>query len=283
MPGKREKAQGNLMIAPQELAKKSRSVSEFSSADADQGLTKVLVGAPSSRCYAQINVQLYEELREAGYDDLVIHRVKDAYGVAQRLFAAQFRGSGRPFLAHLVGTASILVKHGAAPDVVIAGLLHAAYQSGDFGFGIRGMTAAKRQNLSRLVDKAVEMLVARYTVLAWTPDRISEYAKRGMALTPQEHDVLFMRLANELEDALEDNFVHSGSGKQRSIEQCLPASAELADALGLTALAGELRLCCEVARMPSKARPWQTVANNSYALVPASCRLRVWPWLVRNL
>ena len=58
---------------------------------------------PSSRDYAQTNLQLYEQMVAAGFQVEDIQIVKQVYVLAQKIFSAKFRGSGRPFLAHLVG------------------------------------------------------------------------------------------------------------------------------------------------------------------------------------
>ena len=256
---------------------------DFSLTHGDPDYAPSVRCTPSSRHYAQTNVQLFATLSGDGYGDLDVLRIGDAYTHAQQLFAAQFRGSGRPFLAHLVGTASILAKHGASPNVVIAGLLHAAYEHGDFGSALRGPTSAKRRKLIRVIGPEAESLVSRYTALRWTPAAISGFSARAAPLTQDERDVLFIRLANDLEDGLRDNFVFSALGKQRTVAECLPASANLADNLGFANLAEELRLCAEIAQMPLQAPLCQSVGDASYPLVPASCTLRTLPRLVRAL
>jgi len=46
---------------------------------------------------------------DLGYDEQEIAAVKNSYELAMTLFTGRFRGSGKTFIAHLVGTASILV------------------------------------------------------------------------------------------------------------------------------------------------------------------------------
>src|SRR5215469_10044102 len=74
--------------------------------------------------YAQTNIQLYNQLAELGYTAEDARRVHRAYGLAMQLFTGSYRGSGRPFLSHLVGTASVLASVRAPIEVVTAGLLH---------------------------------------------------------------------------------------------------------------------------------------------------------------
>jgi hypothetical protein len=58
--------------------------------------------------FAQTNLQLFHQLRNAGYDEADLVCIHQAYQLACQVFTGFFRGSGKPFIAHLVGTASIL-------------------------------------------------------------------------------------------------------------------------------------------------------------------------------
>jgi len=117
---------------------------------------------------AQTNVQLYEELRASGMVEAQLVRVRDACGLATRLVSGQYRASGKPFICHLVGTASILAAHGAGLETVLAGLLHSAYACGEFGDGLRGVTPAERAVVRAGVGPATESIVAAYRGLHWT-------------------------------------------------------------------------------------------------------------------
>src|SRR5262249_35216584 len=88
--------------------------------------------------YAQTNIQRYGQLAELGYPATDVSRIHRGHGLAMQLFTGLFRGSGRPFLAHLVGTASVLASVRAPIEVVTAGLLHSAYSHGEFGNYWRG-------------------------------------------------------------------------------------------------------------------------------------------------
>ncbi len=83
--------------------------------------------------YAQTNIQLYNQLRDKGYSKQEINAVYQAYELAIQLLGCLFRTSGKTFIAHLVGTASILGSIHVPANIVVAGLLHAAYVRGDFG------------------------------------------------------------------------------------------------------------------------------------------------------
>lgn len=194
------------------------------------------------RDYAQTNLQLYRQLRTAAYSDPNLKLVRSAYDLGMRIFSASFRGSGKPLLAHLVGTASILASIEQSPIVVTAGLLHAAYALGDFGDGRLGMTPAKRDRVRAAVGPEAEDLVARYTAFDWNRNTIPAIRARVDSLTPIERDVLVIRLANELEDHLDYGVLYCGNGEKRReyIRSPLNQSVDMARSLGLTALAREL-------------------------------------------
>ena len=94
---------------------------------------------------AQTNLQLNNQLAAAGFKVHEIQAVDLAYGAAIRLFTGRYRANGKPFSAHLVGTASILARHGASMDVIVAGLFHAAYLQGEFGSGKPGASPQRRR------------------------------------------------------------------------------------------------------------------------------------------
>jgi (p)ppGpp synthase/HD superfamily hydrolase len=192
--------------------------------------------------YAQTNLQLYTQLRRARYSDEHLALVRASYDLALRLCTASFRGSGKPLLAHLVGTASILASIEQPPAVGAAGLLHAAYALGDFGDGRLGMTESKRTRVRDAVGREVEDLVARYTSFDWNRNTIPAIRERVGTLTPIERDVLVIRLANELEDHLDFGVLYCGNGEKRReyIRSPLNQSVDMARRLGLISLAGEL-------------------------------------------
>lgn len=192
--------------------------------------------------YAQTNLQLYTQMRESGCEADDLRLVRSGYDLAMRLFTASFRGSGKPLLAHLVGTASILAAIRQPTRIVTAGLLHAAYALGDFGDGRLGMTGVKRARVRDAVGDAVEDLIARYTEFDWNRRTIPNILARVEALTAVEREVLTIRLANELEDHLDYGVLYCGNGEARReyIRSPLNQSVDMARRLGLDELAQEL-------------------------------------------
>jgi (p)ppGpp synthase/HD superfamily hydrolase len=192
--------------------------------------------------YAQTNLQLYAQLRRANADESDLALMRKGYDLAMHLCPASFRGSGKPLLAHLVGTASILASLGRPARVVTAGLLHAVYVFGDFGDASRGSGEARRAAVRQAVGADVEELVYHYTHFEWNAKTIPGIRARVSTISPAEREVLVIRLANELEDHLDCGVLYCGNGEQRRayIRSPLNQSVDMARALRETRLADAL-------------------------------------------
>ena len=152
---------------------------------------------------AQSNTQLYAQLLAGGWCMKDVGRVRDAYALAARLFAGQLRPDGRPFVCHLVGVASILAMLGAAPDTIIAGLLHSAYTHGDFGLGRGQMTRKARERLRAAAGPQIERLVAVYSRHPWNASTVATWVENAGTLAADERQIIVIRLADVVEDALD--------------------------------------------------------------------------------
>jgi hypothetical protein len=83
---------------------------------------------------AQTRSALREQAIARGYDAGDVRKIEWACDYATRLCDGLYRADGRPFLNHVIGTASALVRYGFRHDIVAAGLLHAAYAHRPSGF-----------------------------------------------------------------------------------------------------------------------------------------------------
>ncbi|HEY2988590.1 MAG TPA: HD domain-containing protein [Candidatus Binatia bacterium] len=232
--------------------------------------------------YAQTNVQLFNQLRSEGYSKEERERVLEAYELGMRLFTGLFLPSGKPFIDHLLGTASILASLQVSVEIVTAGLIHAAYLHGDFGGIRKGISESKRRQVRQAVGEKVEEYVARYDRLAWSAEKILTLDNNLDHLEPVDRDVLLMRLANELEHQLDLAalyFAHGEKqqkGHQQYLERYGPMIASMADGLGFAALAKEMATVFSLitlAQVPVEPciRSNQYVA---YLILPRSCRVR---------
>ncbi|HBB31507.1 MAG TPA: hypothetical protein DDZ80_26330 [Cyanobacteria bacterium UBA8803] len=216
-------------------------------------------GSPSVTDYAQTNIQLFNQLHLAGYSEADLSYICDAYEFGLQIFTGRLRGSGKPFLTHLVGTASILVTLHAPIRVVTAGLMHAAYLYGEYGTEERGMTDAKREIVQRAIGTETEELIAGYTNLKWNKCTIPAIRDRVDAMGDWERQILLIRLANELEDHLDLGVLYCGNADYRReyIRSSLYMSVEMAQKLGFPSLAASLEGAfrdCLAAEIPSGVR-----------------------------
>ncbi len=224
--------------------------------------------------YAQTNIQLFNQLHREGYGPAELETVVGAHELATTLMTGQFRASGKTFIAHLVGTASILGSVHAACPMVAAALLHAAYSAGDFGDDRLGPSDAKRGQVGSAVGEEVEDYVWRYHNLPWDDQTIRTVADGLDGMTAIERGVVLMRLANELEDFLDLGMLYCGdqkrgwtSGSRRS-----QLMTGMARALGFPGLADELQRTFDetstAALPPELSR--RNARNASFLLPPRS-------------
>ena len=148
---------------------------------------------------AQTNTALYVQLHGLGHPTSDILRVQAAYRLALRLFNGRYRRTERAFICHAIGAASSVAHFERDVDFVIAAMLHAAYDSGQFPDGRFGKAnEAHRALLRSVVGERAEGLVFRYPTLDFdtgAPERMAkEPLPQGM------DDILFLALAHEIDD-----------------------------------------------------------------------------------
>jgi hypothetical protein len=93
---------------------------------------------------AHTHIQLLNQLIKAGYNSSGLNFVFDAYQYCIELCDG-FQPCGKPFITHLIRTASILVELNQEVSIIVAGLLHSVYGFGDFGDGSRGIASWKQE------------------------------------------------------------------------------------------------------------------------------------------
>jgi (p)ppGpp synthase/HD superfamily hydrolase len=232
---------------------------------------------------AQTHLQLFQQMRSKGYSEAELARVAQAYLVAAKLFANRFRPCGRPFVAHLVGASAVLVWLKVPIHMVVAEMLHAAYQEGDFPNSLEGMTPRKRKELSTAIGAEAEALVAAYTVGSRSLTGLLASHARFNEMSPLERDILLMQLANELDDYRDFAGNHAANADERiaAIRQCGQHQVEMAEWLGRPELAQALRETYADSIAAVAPRPFVSLFANGYAILPASCRIR-WNILARR-
>lgn len=226
--------------------------------------------------YAQTNLQLYNQLRFEGYSDDDLKLIAQAYQLTLYLFTGQFRSSGKTFIAHLVGTASILASFHVSSKIVAAGLLHAVYSQGDFGgWSKQGISKMKQEKVRQGVGQDVEEYVARYTALIWNTKQIFEIYNRLKQLDAIDQDVLLIRLANELEEYLDLGLRYCGESRHQLYqEHDTQLVVQMARQLGYSALGNEIAHTLQETVSTTIPRELcnPTGQNSSSLVLPNSCQ-----------
>ena len=184
--------------------------------------------------FAQTNLQLRRQMQEESYSDEAIDRFDRAYDIAVPMFSGQFRGNGKPFINHLVGTASILASRRAQPDTLVAALLHAAYMCGDLDVQPGGRRSRRRrQRVRELIGSDAEELVATYDAISWRPEGIARLRRDYLKFDDNLQEATLMRLANVYEDFMDRGMCGLRTGKSgmylsRAVRDDIVALAGLA-------------------------------------------------------
>ncbi len=233
-------------------------------------------GTPS--VVAQTNLQLFNQLRTAGWSEPDLARVKSTYALSTRILTNRYRPDGKSFVAHGIGTASILAREGCAVDVVIAGLVHAAYGWGDWGEGSHRMTDTKRAAVRAIVGVEAERVIAAYTRLPWEEAEAESVLARIDELDAEERDMVMVKVANALDDNLDLGMRYRGkTAEMVADDRVVTLTIEIAQRLGKTALADQLGAArdAELAADLSQA----LVADGGYPFVgPLTHRRRLIVW-----
>lgn len=230
------------------------------------------------KIFAQTNVQLLNQLRQLEYSESEITLAHQGYSLAMQIFAGQYRPSGKPFVCHLVGTASILADQKSPMDVVAAGLLHAAYTFGEFGSGYQSQSPAKRKQVRKFIGDGAEELVAEYAKFPWNRQAVLGLLNQDFnRFTNLRRQVLLLRLANELEEHLDLGALYCSDAEQRkaAVGSHLAKLVDVARTLQYDDLALMLReafdecLCGPGGRLPTVGQPV------SFFMAPLSHRPRL--------
>jgi (p)ppGpp synthase/HD superfamily hydrolase len=229
---------------------------------------------------AQSITRLYAQLRSAGFAPDDLRKVRDAHRVAATLFAGQLRPDGRPFVCHLVGVASILAMIDAPLDAIVAGLLHSAYTHGDFGSGRGERTRKAAAWLRERVGPDAERCIAAYAMRPFNAATVATWSDNVTALDAAEREIVLIRLADTLEDALDHGLQLSSkrSNTNRAVETRKLIS--LAEALGRPQLGVALHGALEERDSPELAALRDDHAG-SYVVGPPSWREKWRPRVVR--
>ncbi|MEO0982714.1 MAG: hypothetical protein AAFX03_08685 [Pseudomonadota bacterium] len=220
---------------------------------------------------------LYADARAAGWSPRELERLLAVNDLVDPLFAGWRRASGRPFTAHLCGVAALALRYGGSQQDVLAGFGHAVFEGGAYG---REGASPRRLASQLLADAAFEGardLIEDYARFDWRDFiRRSEY-DADAAVTSAPRRCVFLRIVNEMDDALDWPFLNETRRTAGTDE--LAASVGIADAFGWTKLAdaaSALRDCMaasQAVRTPGR--------DGAYFVTPPGYRRAAGPRLAR--
>lgn len=228
---------------------------------------------------AQTNVALFNQLRRAGYKDDALRLVQRAYELAVRLNPGYFQASGKPFVSHTVGVASILASLELPAPVIAAACIHNLYVSGDFGDGLkRHITPARRQLVREAVGAEVEDYVYRFCRFRLTADTVPAVLGCVDGFDARDRELVAMDLADVLEKYTDQSILYLNAERHESAlkaDRCLPEMVELARRLGYPQLAAALERAVRATAEDSV--PEFLVSRKPYSslVVARSCRRRL--------
>jgi len=227
--------------------------------------------------YAQTNLQLFNQLRSAGYTKADLELVRDAYQLAMVLFSGRFQPSGKSFIAHVVGTASICGSLRLPATAVAAALLHNAYENGDFGDGRAGISTLRRRKIRKALGLEVEKYICEFPRLYWEPRTTRLAREEPGKLDSTERTVLLILFADHLEHLLDHDVLYYNESVARFYIDHSKIAADIADKLGLCEFAVELKdtiRATEAANLPVDPAKGRN-QRNGFIVVPKSCRSRI--------
>ncbi len=183
---------------------------------------------------AQTNTAFYCQLHALGHSTETLLRAQLCYRVCCKLFNGRYRKTERAFICHAVGAGSATAHFDRRVDLILAAMLHAAYDSGHYPDGKFGPSEAHRRWLASQVGDNVEKIVAAYNAFKFESGRPESLAADGVAAG--QRDLLLMALAHEVDD-IADGGLAFAPKYGRSIAERVSACAALARSLGQEELA----------------------------------------------
>ena len=142
----------------------------------------------------------------AGFSAIELTAIQRAVGMAQSMSHGFYRASGIPLLNHLVSTASIVLADTRGQTPVLLALLHAAYVLHRFDNSTVSPNLAKRRmDIRREFGPYIENQLWKYQNMPWYRNSaVQDYLRRSKDLDEDTRLLLTVRLANELDDHLDD-------------------------------------------------------------------------------
>jgi hypothetical protein len=153
---------------------------------------------------------LFELAESKRYQAQEFEMLKRAYQTALIYANGLYRPCGRPFINHLVGTASVLVHYDFKATVVAAGMLHAAYTH---GVELATDPKSKLGEICKSLggnDRPLDKRVRAYTVRSARWQALLQSPAWQSELSILDAEILAIEAANEIDMHLSGEFKFSG-------------------------------------------------------------------------
>jgi len=226
--------------------------------------------------FSQTNIQLYNQLIDAGYPEPDLGKVRDSYEYAMKLFTCIYQPCGKPIISHLVGTASILAWLKVPVEVIAAGLLHAAYRHGELKCkSAHRINPWKRRQVRERVGGDIEDLIYGYGTHPVDSEAFSGLLKK-IDLTGRVRNIYLIKLANELEDQLDLGTLYCEEFEYQKfyLGEGRHQMAELAAKLGYPQLSQLIEVSFEAVKGNKRPEEFRRKERFASAIAPASHGLR---------
>ncbi len=210
---------------------------------------------------AQTNLQLYRRLISLGHDEADLLTISRAYDLAIELFADNYRGSRKPFVCHLIGTAALVAEERVPIDVIAASAIHAAYEHATWPDGQPADAPEHRAGVRAAIGPAAEQIVHDYNGYPWDEHVIAALPAAVGAMDAHDRLLVLMRIANAADEMADLGLrLSAKGGEPRYRAECIDALELAATRLGHPNLAAFVRA---------------TYTENEQTVVPSSLRSTV--------
>jgi|GEM_PF-511957 len=187
---------------------------------------------------------------EHGYQAAELALLSNAYFIAQALMTGRYRSCGRPFINHLAGTASVLLRYDFRIEIVMAGLLHAAYTH--CPAHPEGKQAAREDVCNKLggEDNKVERLVRGYTLRGMKSLKNQVVVTDAGQTTIFDAEVQMIALANEIDMYLSGETRYSAPRNDEMTPAQLDVAGKICEIIGVSGMSLSLQQGGNDKRLP---------------------------------
>jgi len=199
-----------------------------------------MTGSLIAKINQKVEPHSYEDLMQRVNGYLVeedVARIKAAYKLAKEAHGNQVRRSGQPYIVHPINVAYILAQQNAAPEVIVAGLLHDVVE--DTPVTSDMLLEKFGGDVAKLVEGVTKLDQLSHSKKLSRSEASNENYQKLILAMVKDVRVVLVKLADRLHNMRTLQYL--GEEKQRRIAQeTLDILAPLAHRLGMFKIKSEL-------------------------------------------